>query len=230
MIAWNGTLLRLSLAALVSMAVGAPARADCDDRKPILYLAISSSEGYADMATITDFADRVVGNHLKTLPGVADVVMFGERRPVLRISLDRSRLGALGLAPHDVEEALQRQDIEPSPDRTDRMTIEVPASEFNPPSPYELAEIILSEEAGAPVRLMDIAVLDLATADSHSAAHYAGKDVVALGVINQPDTGALAVWYAVSRTLETIRPMLPGDMQVDLVSPFSIVIEPVSGD
>jgi multidrug efflux pump subunit AcrB len=72
---------------------------------------------------------------------------------------------------------------------------------------------------------MDVAQIEQAIGGAHAVAHYAGKEVIALGVVNQPDTGALAVWYAVSRTLATIRPMLPPDMQVDLVSPFSIVIQ-----
>jgi multidrug efflux pump subunit AcrB len=55
-------------------------------------------------------------------------------------------------------------------------------------------------------------------------ASYHGREVIALGVINQPNS-ALAVWYAVKQALASIRPMMPPDMQVELVGPFSIFIE-----
>jgi multidrug efflux pump len=226
----DGTLWALSVLALIAMAIGAPVLADCESRRPILYLAFSSSEGYQDTVTITDFADRVVGNHLRNLPGVADVAMFGDRRPVLRIRLDRSRLAAYGATPGDVAHALQRQGVELPAGDTDPINIELPVS-WTSPSPWEgIESIVVRENGDAPVRLMDVAEIGPAIGGARTVAHYAGKDVVALGIVNQSDTGVLAVWFAVSRILATIRPMMPRDVQVDLVSPFSIVIERLSGD
>jgi multidrug efflux pump len=220
-------LVALSLAALIGMAAGPRALADCVGGKPILYVAFSSDSLSADQ--VADFADRIVRTHLRLLPGVADVAIYGDRHPVMRIRLDRSRLSALGLAPHDVEQALQRQDIEFSSDRSDRATIELPMSTFASLPPDEIGEIVLAKDGDPPIRLMDVASLELASAGAHTIAHRGGRDVVALGVITQPNTG-LAVWFAVKQYLATIRPMLPPDMQVELVSPFSIVIERVSGD
>ena len=217
----------LSLAALIGMAAGSPALADCDGGRPLLYLAFSSDTLPVDQ--ISDFADRTVREHLRLLPGVADVAIYGDRQPVMRIRLDRSRLAAVGLAPHDVEQALQRQDIEFSSDRSDRATIELPMSVFASRPPDEIGEIVLAKDGDYPLRLMDVASLELASGGVHTIAHRGGRDVVALGVITQPNTG-LAVWFAVKQALATIRPMLPREMQVELVSPFSIVIERVSGD
>ena len=220
-------LVALSWAVLMAMAAGPPALADCGGGRPLLYLAFSSDSLAVDQ--VTDFADRMVREHLRLLPGVADVAIYGDRHPVMRIRLDRSRLAAVGLATHDVEQALQRQDIEFSSDRSDRATIELPRSVFASRPPDEIGEIVLAKDGDYPIRLMDVASLELASSAAHTVAHRGGRDVVALGVINQPNTG-LAVWFAVKQALATIRPMLPPEMQVELVSPFSIVIERVSGD
>ena len=215
-------LAALSLAALIAMGTGRPALADCDGGKPILYLAFSSETLPADQ--IADYADRIVREHLRQLPGVADVAIYGDRHPVMRIRLDRSRLSALGLAPHDVEQALRHQDIEFSSDRSDRATIELPMSMFASRSPDDIGEIVLATISDAPVRLTDVASLELASGEARAVASYHGREVIALGVINQPNS-ALAVWYAVKQALASIRPMMPPDMQVELVGPFSIFIE-----
>ena len=215
-------LLALALAALVGMGALRPALADCDGGRPILYLAFTSDSLPADQ--IADFADRIVREHLRLLPGVADVTIYGDRHPVMRIRLDRSRLSALGLAPHDVEQALRHQDIEFSSDRSDRATIELPMSAFASRPPDDIGGIVLAKDGDYAVRLMDVASLELASAAAPTLAHYHGMEVVALGVINQRTSG-LAVWFAVRQALTNIRPMMPPGMQVELASPFSIFIE-----
>lgn len=214
-------LAALLLAALVGMA-GRPALADCAGGRPILYLAFSSETLPANQ--IADFADRIVREHLRQLPGVADVAIYGDRHPVMLVRLDRPRLSALGLAPHDVEQALRHQDLEFASDRGDRATIELPMSVFASREPGEIGDIVLAKKGDYQVRLSDVASLELASGEARAVASYHGREVVALGVINQPNS-ALPVWYAVRQALTSIRPMMPPDMQVELASPFSIFIE-----
>src|ERR1043165_5903925 len=59
------------------------------DAQPIMYLAFSSDRH--SPLEVSDFADRYVKDQLQTLPGVADVQIFGERRYAMRIWLDRRR-------------------------------------------------------------------------------------------------------------------------------------------
>ena len=80
------------------------------DAQPIFYLAFSSDRHSA--LEITDYADRYVKDQLKTLPGVAEVRLFGERQYSMRIWLDPERLAAYELTPQDVEAALRRQNVE----------------------------------------------------------------------------------------------------------------------
>jgi multidrug efflux pump len=218
--------IRRHLAALLPVAlivlVGSSALADCDGGKPILYLTFASETLAADQ--ISDFADRVVRGYLRQLPGVADVALYGDRHPVMRIRLDRSRLSAFGLAPHDVEQTLRHQDIQFSSDGSDPATIELPISVSSSRSPGDIGEIVLAKDGDAAVRLTDVASLELAPGVAHAVASYHGREVVALGVINQPNS-ALAVWFAMRQALANIRPTLPPDMQVELASPFSIFID-----
>jgi len=59
------------------------------DAQAIIWLAFSSDR--QSPLEITDYADRVVADQLKTLPGVASVIIGGQRRYAMRLWLDPSR-------------------------------------------------------------------------------------------------------------------------------------------
>jgi multidrug efflux pump len=79
------------------------------DANPIIWLAFSSDR-YSPLE-VSDFASRLVKTRLQTLPGAADVRVFGERRYSMRIWLDRNKLAAYRLTPQDVEDALRGQNV-----------------------------------------------------------------------------------------------------------------------
>jgi len=52
-----------------------------------------------------------VKDALKRIPGVGDVIIFGERRYAMRLWLDPARLAARGLTSVDVTNALAEQNL-----------------------------------------------------------------------------------------------------------------------
>jgi multidrug efflux pump len=75
------------------------------DANPIIWLAFSSDKH--SPLEVTDVANRVIKPRLQTLPGAADVRVFGERKFAMRIWLDRDRLAAYNLTVQDVEDAIR---------------------------------------------------------------------------------------------------------------------------
>ncbi len=61
---------------------------------------------------ISNYLDVYVKDALKRVPGVGDVVVFGERKYAMRIWLDPAQLAARQLTALDVQSALQEQNIE----------------------------------------------------------------------------------------------------------------------
>ena len=80
------------------------------DAQAIIWLGLSSDKHSS--LELSDYADRYIADRLKTLPGVASVIIGGGRRYAMRIWLDRERLAAYSLTPQDVENALKRQNVE----------------------------------------------------------------------------------------------------------------------
>ncbi|HVL41144.1 MAG TPA: efflux RND transporter permease subunit [Brevundimonas sp.] len=80
------------------------------DSQPIMILFLRSTG--MNRLELTDYADRYLIDRLATVPGVAQVQIYGEQRYAMRIWLDASALAARGLTVTDVEAALTAQNVE----------------------------------------------------------------------------------------------------------------------
>ena len=85
------------------------AKADSDSQ-PIMILFLRSTA--MNRLELTDYADRYLIDQLATVPGVAQVQIYGEQRYSMRIWLDAAALAARGLTVTDVETALTAQNVE----------------------------------------------------------------------------------------------------------------------
>ena len=84
-------------------------KADSDSQPIIIAFLRSTSMNRLEL---TDYADRYLIDRLSTVPGVAQVQIYGEQRYAMRIWLDAGKLGARGLTVTDVENALTSQNVE----------------------------------------------------------------------------------------------------------------------
>ncbi|HUH09976.1 MAG TPA: efflux RND transporter permease subunit, partial [Brevundimonas sp.] len=85
------------------------AKADSDSQ-PIMIMFLRSTT--MNRLELTDYADRYLVDRFATVPGVAQVNIFGEQRYAMRIWLDAAAMAARGLTVNDVETALTNQNVE----------------------------------------------------------------------------------------------------------------------
>ena len=134
------------------------------DAQAIMWLAFSSDRYSA--LEITDYADRVIVDRLQALPGVASVIIGGERRYAMRVWLDRDRMAAYGLTPQDVENALKRQNVElPSGRIESRQREFTVLTESDLRTPEQFNDLIIKETKGYPIRLRDIGYAEIGTGE-----------------------------------------------------------------
>ncbi|MGH8675205.1 MAG: efflux RND transporter permease subunit, partial [Burkholderiales bacterium] len=194
------------------------------DAQAIIWLAFSS-ERHSTLE-LTDYADRHVADRLKTLPGVASVILGGGRRYAMRIWLDRDRLAAFGLAPQDVEAALRRQNVELPSGRIESAQREFTVlTESDLRTADQFNEMIIRESGGYPVRLRDVGVARLGALDERSVIRVNGNPAMGLGVVKQSTANTLSVAQAVKAEVERIRPGLLEGMKLAVAFDSSIFIE-----
>jgi multidrug efflux pump len=194
------------------------------DAQPIIYLAFSSDRH--DALFVSDYAWRFVRTRLQNLTGVADIRIFGERKYAMRIWLDRVRMAAYGMTPQDVETALKRQNLEVPAGRIESAEREFTVlSETDLKTPEQFSAIILAESKGYPIRLGDIAKVEIGPQDERRITRFNGSSAVALGVVKQSVANPLDVSSAVRGVLPEIRENLPEGMSVDVGYDSSVFIE-----
>ena len=194
------------------------------DAQAIIWLAFSSDT--RDALFITDYADRYVADALKALPGVASVVIGGERKYAMRIWIDRERLAGFGLTPLDVETALRRQNVEVPSGRIESKKREFTVlTETDLRTPAQFNDLIITEWRGYPVRLKDVGRAELGAADERNVVRVNGNTAVGLGIVKQSTANTLGVARAVKEQLPRIQASLPQGVQVFVAFDTSLFIE-----
>jgi multidrug efflux pump len=194
------------------------------DAQAIMWLRLNSDQHGA--LEISDYADRYIADRLKTLPGVASVIIGGERRYAMRIWLDRERLAGYGLTPQDVEDALRRQNVEVPSGRIESRQREFTVlSETDLRTPEQFNRLIVREVNGYPVRLSDIGRAELGAQDERNIVRVNGNPAVGMGIVKQSTANTLAVAQAVKNELPKIAAALPPGMNVGIAFDTSVFIE-----
>jgi multidrug efflux pump len=160
------------------------------DANPLIWLSFSSES--MSQLDLTDIANRIVKPRLQLLPGAADVRIGGERKYAMRIWLDRDRMASYRLTVADVEDALRRQNVEVPAGRIESAQREFSVvSQTDLSTPQEFGAVVVRTVNGYPVRLRDVARIELGPAAERNSVRFNGKNAVALGVIRQATANPL---------------------------------------
>jgi len=194
------------------------------DANPVIWIAFSSDRHSA--MEVTDVASRIVKPRLQTLPGAADVRVFGERKFAMRIWLDKQRLAAYQLTPADVEDALRKQNIEVPAGRIESREREfsvVASTDLR--TPEEFGNVVVRTVNTYPVRIRDVARVELGPAAERTSVRFKGRSAVSLGVIKQATANPLELSKALRQLLPKISAELPEGMTATISYDSSVFID-----
>ncbi len=194
------------------------------DAQAVIYLTFAA-EGYSALE-LTDYVDRYVVDRLKNLTGVADVVIYGERRYAMRIWIDRERLAAYDLTVQDLEVALRQQNVEVPSGRIESRNREFSVlSRTGLESVQQFENIVLKSVDGFPVKLKDVARVELGAANNRREARYNGAPTITVGIIKQAVANPLDVSNALRADLPAINESLPKGMIAEIGTDSAVFID-----
>src|SRR6188768_3794397 len=75
-------------------------------------IALSVQSNTRNQLELTEYANNVLAERFQTIPGVSSVRLLGEKKYAMRIWLDPNKLLAFGLTALDVQQALERENVE----------------------------------------------------------------------------------------------------------------------
>ncbi|MDH3519598.1 MAG: efflux RND transporter permease subunit [Myxococcales bacterium] len=192
--------------------------------RPIMWLCVAG-ENY-NPVDLTDLADRIVKTPLQLLPGVAKVMLGGERRYAMRIWLDPASMAAHGIDAQDVRQTILDNNLQLPAGQIEaqarKYTIEADGV-LSDPRDYE--RLVIRETEEIPVRIGDIGWVELGSENYQSITRFNGAPIVGIGIVRQSRANELAVSHAVREALPAIRAALPEDVQLYVAVDNTIFVE-----
>ena len=188
----------------------------------VLAAGFVSPDGSLTPSFISNYLDVYVKDALKRVPGVGDVVIFGERKYAMRVWLDPNKLAARSLTALDVTSALSEQNVEvaagqlgqpPSdPHQNFQMAVRV-VGRLSDPKEFENIILKNSSSTSGLVLLKDVGHAEIGAETYSTALKYSGGDAVGIGVQQLSNANALDVDKKCRAVLAELQKSFPPGMK-----------------
>ena len=169
---------------------------------------------------ISNYLDVYVKDALKRVPGVGDVMIFGERKYAMRVWLDPVRMAARNLTATDVVKALQEQNVEipagqlGQPPAASKQAFQIPVRVVGRlTSSTEFDKIIVKNSSSGLVLLKDIGHSTVGAEDYSSALEFSGHVAQGVGVEQLSNANSLEVDRAAKAALVKLSKNFPPGLQ-----------------
>ena len=195
------------------------------DASPILWLSLQSD--VMGPLELTDYVDRYLTDRFSVINGVADIRIGGERRYAMRVWLNRTAMAARNITVQDIENALERENVELPAGRIESLDREFSVRverTYNKPADFEDLALKRGND-GYLTKLSDIAEVEVGALNERSEMRANGKNNVGLGITKQSNANTLAVSRAVLAEVENVKQSLPPSLRLSVIFDLSLFIE-----
>ena len=170
---------------------------------------------------ISNYLDLYVRDAVKRVPGVGNVIIFGERKYAMRLWLDPARLAARAITAGDVVSALREQNLQvaagalgDAPASANQMyTLSVRAlGRLTEPAQFENV-VVKAGSDGALVRVRDIGRVELGAETYSANLRFAGLEASGMGIQLLPSANALEVYQGVMKEMARLEKSFPPGLE-----------------
>ena len=190
---------------------------------PVMFMALKSSQ--ARLSDVDAFATRSILPRISTLPGVAQVLIFGSQKYAVRVRADLDQLAVRGLTLQELQTAIvnanSTKPLGSIANQRQNAILEATgpitkAADYNP--------VIVSFQNGAPVRVSDVATAIDSVENDKVASWLDGTRAIILAVYRQPDANTVDVVNRVKAMLPAVQIELPSGVDIQMLADRSIPI------
>jgi hydrophobe/amphiphile efflux-1 (HAE1) family protein len=181
----------------------------------IFQLTITSAT--LPLSTVDEYAETIIVRSISSIDGVANVDIFGQAHPAVRIQLDPNALAARGIGVNQVTDAVRQANVNLATGQLDgpsRAAIIQAQGQLTNAAQYRSQ--IIAYQDGAPVRIGDVANVIDSVENTRLSGLYNGVPGVTLAVNRQPGANTIAVVNAIKAALPGIRAQLPQSIAMDI--------------
>jgi HAE1 family hydrophobic/amphiphilic exporter-1 len=180
----------------------------------------SKDNRYSSMF-VSNYLDTYVRDAIKRVPGVGNVIIFGERKYAMRIWLDPARLAARKVTAGDVVGALREQNLQVAAgalgdapvDERQAYNLSVRVrGRLTEPEQFE--NVVVKAGAGAAlVRIRDVGRVELGAETYSANLRFIGLEASGMGIQLLPKANALEVYQGVMREMARLEKSFPPGLE-----------------
>lgn len=180
---------------------------------PVLYLAMYSDT--EPLFVVDDYAEKLLGQRLSMVSGVAQVNIFGSQKYATRVQLNPEKLSAYQLSFLEVKDALTRANVNLPIGSVSSKNQELPIKvngQLNNALDYQ--NLIVAFRDGAPVKLHQIGKAIDAVENLKVASWFNDQRSIILAIQRQPGTNTLEIVNNIYKQLAILKKQLPATINL----------------
>ena len=184
---------------------------------PVITLAITSRT--LPLPQLHDLVDTRMAQKLAQISGVGMVSIAGGQRPAVRIRTNPEALASYGLSLADVRQLINQANVNQPKGNFDGPTrVSMLDANDQLKSPEEYAELILTYQNGAALRLKDIASIVDGAENERLAAWANRNQAVLLNIQRQPGANVIEVVERIQALLPEVTASMPAGLDVTILT------------
>jgi HAE1 family hydrophobic/amphiphilic exporter-1 len=190
---------------------------------PVLFMTLTSPS--MDLFEVSDYAENLISPNLSTIDGVAQVLVYGQKRYAVRVRANPAKLALNNLTMDDVAQAVNKANSNAPVGVLDgpRQALTIYA---NPQlvRAREFSNLLIAQRNGIPIRLSDVAVVSESYEQVKTSGSFMGERAVIIAVLRQPSANTVKVVDGIRRMIPTFEKQMPASMQINLLNDRSMSI------
>jgi HAE1 family hydrophobic/amphiphilic exporter-1 len=190
---------------------------------PVLFMTLTSPS--MDLFEVSDYAENLISPNLSTIDGVAQVLVYGQKRYAVRVRANPAKLALNNLTMDDVAQAVNKANSNAPVGVLDgpRQALTIYA---NPQlvRAREFANLLIAQRNGSPIRLSDVAVVSESYEQVKTSGSFMGERAVIIAVLRQPSANTVKVVDGIRRMIPQFEKQMPASMQINLLNDRSLSI------
>jgi hydrophobe/amphiphile efflux-1 (HAE1) family protein len=190
---------------------------------PILLLSVHSDT--VPLITVDEYANVFLAQQISQANGVAQVSVFGDRAPSIRVQIDPAKLAANGLTLEDIRGTLVSSTTNSAKGviNTDKITFTIAANDQITDAD-KFNDVVLAYRNGAPIRVRDVGQAVAAQVDRTVAAYQNNRDGVILAVFKQPGANVIETVDKIKAELPQLAARIPPAIKVETILDRTVTI------
>jgi multidrug efflux pump len=181
---------------------------------PIIMIALRSDS--RDIQALSALGTRLA-ERLQTIPGVAEVRIWGEKKYAMRLLMNPEKLAAYGLTVVDVKNILNSENVELPSGRIEGQNAELTVKTMGRlNTPQDFDNLIIRSDARGEVRFRDVGRAVLGAENERTILKTDGIPMIGLGLNVQPGANNLAIAKEFYKRLAEIKKDAPKDVTFKL--------------